>query len=183
MCHIFSFYSLLLMSTKKERREKMKRLCNVLVGIFIICLVYTPMVIQAAYNQLGSIVDGSILTEKTEVSGDTHSGARGTYLSYGSATLSNQGNHTLNVSGYTSCYKTCDQVKVTLHLQKLVSGTWTTVKTLDTKTAYNTSYVSNSQNVTVTGGYYYRISGTHAAVKGKTTESTYSSTDGMWVSK
>ena len=109
--------------------------------------------------------------------------SRGVYLGTGNARLTNNGGGVVNVWGDTSCYKTCDQVKVTLHLQRLVKGTWTTVTTLDTKVAYNTNYVSNSRNVTVTGGYYYRISGTHVAVKGKTTESTYSSTDGMWVSK
>ena len=161
----------------------MKRLCKIVVSVLIVCMCLTSMVVQAADDQLGMVVDGSVLTDKTELSTDTRSGARGTYLSYGSATLSNQGNHVLNMSGYTSCYKTSDQVKVTLHLQRLVNGTWVTVKTLGTKIAYNTSYVSVAQNVTVTGGYYYRISGSHVAVKGKITESTSSSTDGMWVSK
>ena len=81
------------------------------------------------------------------------------------------------------CYKTCDQVKVTLYLQRLVSGTWSTVTTLDTKVAYNTNYVSKSKDVSVTGGYYKPILGSHVAVKGKTTETTTSTTSGMWVSK
>lgn len=156
--------------------------------IFVLTLIFTCILsnivsVEAADEKLGTVVDGSVLTDKTEVSGNTLSLARGTYLGYGSATLTNKGNKVLNVSGFTSCYQTCDQVKVTLHLQRLVKGTWTTVTTLDTKIAYNTNYVSNSQNVTVTGGYYYRISGSHVAVKGKKVESTGSSTDGMWVSK
>ena len=156
--------------------------------IFVLTLIFTCILsnivsVEAADEKLGTVVDGSVLTDKTEVSGNTLSLARGTYLGYGSATLTNKGNKVLNVSGFTSCYQTCDQVKVTLHLQRLVKGTWTTVTTLDTKIAYNTNYVSNSQNVTVTGGYYYRISGSHVAVKGKKVEATGSSTDGMWVSK
>ena len=156
--------------------------------IFVLTLIFTCILsnivsVEAADEKLGTVVDGSVLTDKTEVSGNTLSLARGTYLGYGSATLTNKGNKVLNVSGFTSCYQTCDQVKVTLHLQRLVKGTWTTVTTLDTKIAYNTNYVSNSQNVTVTGGYYYRISGSHVAVKGTKVESTGSSTDGMWVSK
>lgn len=151
--------------------------------LMLSCLLGNIVTVEAADEQIGTVVDGSVLTSKSEVSGTTLSLARGTYLGYGSATLTDKGNKVVNVSGFTSCYQTCDQVKVTLHLQRLVKGTWTTVTTLDTKVACNTNYVSNSRNVTVTGGYYYRISGTHVAVKGKTTESTYSSTDGMWVSK
>ena len=160
--------------------KTVKRLLNF---IFLICLCCKTLIANAAGEELGMIVDGSRLTDQSEVSVDTRSGARGTYLSYGTATLSKQSAHVLNVWGSTTCYKTSDQVKVTLHLQKLVGGTWTTVTTLDTKTAYNTNYVSNSKNVTVTGGYYYRIFGSHVAVKGKVTESTSSATDGMWVSK
>lgn len=161
----------------------MKRWHRLLAVFCVICVCCMSIIAKAADEQIGTVVDGSMLTDKEVVSVDTRSGARGTYLSYGSATLSNQGNHVLNVWGSTTCYKTSDQVKVTLHLQRLVKGTWTTVTTLDTKTAYNTNYVSNSKNVTVTGGYYYRIAGSHVAVKGKVTESTSSATDGMWVSK
>ncbi len=156
---------------------------KLLFVLLIICLNITSITTYAADEHLGTCVDGSILTEDNIVTGSTRSMSRGVYLGTGNARLTNNGGGVVNVWGDTSCYKTCDQVKVTLHLQRLVKGTWTTVTTLDTKVAYNTNYVSNSRNVTVTGGYYYRISGTHVAVKGKTTESTYSSTDGMWVSK
>lgn len=153
--------------------------------LLIVCFNMNLLFAQAADERIGMCIDGSVLTEEQEVTGSTRSNAneRGVYLSTGNARLSNNGGGVLNVWGSTTCYKTSDQVKVTLHLQRLVKGTWTTVTTLDTKVAYNTNYVSNSRNVTVTGGYYYRISGSHVAVKGKTTESTYSSTDGMWVSK
>lgn len=160
----------------------MRRLRRVFLILAMICM-FGMAPVCAMEDNIGDIVDGSVLTNKSEVSGDTLSNTRGTYLSYGSATLTDLGNKKLNVSGFTSCYKTCDQVKVTLHLQRLVNGTWTTVTTLGPKVAYNDHYVSRSGDVTVTGGYYYRISGSHVAVKGKTTESTYSSTDGMWVSK
>lgn len=147
----------------------------------LIFLLASTLTSQAAEN--GDIIDGSILTNLSEVSGTTQSKGRGTYLAYGSAKLTNQGNHVLYVWGSTTCYQTSNQVKVTLHLQRLVNGVWSNVTTLDTKVAYNTNYVSNSKSVTVTGGYYYRISGSHTAIKGKTVETTSSVTDGMWVSK
>ena len=159
----------------------MKTLKRIAICFSLICLFVNTLKLQAA--EIGDIVDGSILTDLSEVEGETQHKERGTYLAYGSAKLTNQGNHVLYVWGSTTCYQTSNQVKVTLYLQKLVNGTWSNVTTLSTKTAYNTNYVSNSKSVSVTGGYYYRIKGTHTAIKGKTTETTRSSTDGMWVSK
>ena len=161
----------------------MKKLQKIILLLVVFLLCGLSSVAKGADEQLGLVVDGSLLTDRQEVSTDTRSNARGTYLSYGSATLSNLGNHVVNMWGSTTCYKTSDQVKVTLSLQRLVNGSWTTIKTLNTKIAYNTNYVSKSQDVTVTGGYYYRIKGTHTAVKGKTVETTSSSTDGLWISK
>lgn len=151
----------------------------------VMCLLVSSIVVQAADENLGLVVDGSMLTDLTEVSGSTatSSVARGVYLGTGSATLTNKGNHVLNVSGHTTCNKTSDEVKVTLHLQRYKNGSWSNVTTLDTKVAYNDHYVSNSKNVTVTGGYYYRISGSHTAIKGSVVETTTSVTDGMWVSR
>ena len=162
----------------------MKRKYRFLYLLLIVCLNMNLLNVTAADEHLGMEIDGSVLTNDNEVTGSTATDtARGVYLSSGSGRLTNNGGGVVNVWGCTSCYKTCDQVKVTLYLQKLVNGTWSTVTILDTKVAYNTNYVSKSKNVNVTGGYYYRILGSHVAVKGKTTESTSSATDGMWVSK
>ena len=84
---------------------------------------------------------------------------------------------------YTSCNRISDEVKVTLYLQQLKNGVWQTVHTLGPKTAYSTNYVSNSKNYTVAGGYYYRVSGSHTAIKGKVVETTSSESDGLWISK
>lgn len=151
----------------------------------VVCLLFASITVHAADENLGQVVDGSALTELTEVSGNIWENdmLRGQYLGTGSATLTNCGNHVLNVWGYTTCNRTSDEVKVTLHLQRYINGSWSNVTTLDTKVAYNDHYVSNSRDVTVTGGYYYRIKGTHTAIKGDVVESTSSATDGMWVSR
>lgn len=161
----------------------MRRFKGILLWLLIMGLSIVSLTVTAADEEIGSCIDGSVLTTAQEVTGNTNRTARGVYLSTGSARLTNNGGGVVNVWGSTTCYKTSDEVKVTLHLQRLVNGKWSTVTTLDTKVAYNTNYVSNSRNVTVTGGYYYRISGTHIAIKGKTVETTTSVTDGMWVSK
>lgn len=106
---------------------------------------------------------------------------RGTYLSSGSGRLTIKGTRYVNVFGFTDCNRTSDEVKVTLYLQRLVGNTWSTVYTLGPKVAKNATYVSNSKNYTVTGGYYYRVYGSHSAKKGSTTEATASYTNGLWI--
>ena len=64
--------------------KTVKRLLNF---IFLICLCCTTLIANAAGEELGMIVDGSRLTDQSEVSVDTRSGARGTYLSYGTAKM------------------------------------------------------------------------------------------------
>lgn len=138
--------------------------------------------VKAADERLGTVVDGSLLTEKSDVIGFTPEGiARGTYLASGSGRLTIKGTRYVTMSGDTTCNRTSDEVKVTLHLQRLVGKTWTTVYTLGPKVAKNTTYVSNSNNYTIAGGYYYRVSGSHTAIKGTTTETTASYTDGIWI--
>lgn len=163
----------------------MKAIRKVFLMVVIACFTIGILTVTAADipNQLGECIDGSILPEGQVVTGSTRSNARGVYLSAGSARLTNNGNGTVNVSGDTTCYKTCDEVRVTLHLQRLANGKWTTITTLGPKSAYNTNSVSRSGNVSVVGGYYYRISGSHTAIKGSTVETTTSSTDKLWISK
>ena len=155
-----------------------------LVFVLLFSFILGSISVQAADDRLGTTVDGSLLTEESVVEGFSRpldSLERGTYLSNGNGRLSNKGNHIVNVYGSTSCKKTCDQVKVTLHLQRLVGNSWVTIYTLGPKVATNTYFVSNSKNYTITGGYYYRIKGSHTAIKGSTTESTASYTDGLWI--
>lgn len=147
----------------------------------VVCFLFGVMTVKAADERLGTIVEGSLLTEQKEVEGFSEIIARGTYLASGSGRLTNKGNHVVNVSGNTNCNRVCDEVKVTLHLQRLSGNTWVTIYTLGPKTATNTAYISNSKNYTIKGGYYYRVSGSHTAKKGSTTESTASYTDGLWI--
>lgn len=163
--------------------RKMTRIKRCAWIFMFICLALGGLTTRAADNRIGTVVDGSLLVQgKNSVeSVPAFSVGRGTYLSSGSGKLTIKGTHYVNVFGSTDCNRTCDEVKVTLHLQRLTGNTWTTVYTLPTKTAKNASYVSNSQNYTITGGYYYRVKGSHTAKKGTTTETTASYTDGLWI--
>ena len=139
-----------------------------LVFVLLFSFILGSISVQAADDRLGTTVDGSLLTEESVVEGFSRpldSLERGTYLSNGNGRLSNKGNHSVNVYGSTS----------------LVGNSWVTIYTLGPKVATNTYFVSNSKNYTVAGGYYYRIKGSHTAIKGSTTESTASYTDGLWI--
>lgn len=159
-----------------RRRSKM-----IITLMMLCCMVFSSLHVSAADELLGTVVDGSLLTDDTEVSFTVTPKARGTYLSNGSGRLSLTAYRTLNMFGSTTCYQSVDKVKVTLYLQRLVNGTWTTVSTLGPATAYNTYYVSNSNTYSVAGGYYYRVYGGHGAIEGSTSEAMTSFSNGFWV--
>lgn len=160
------------------KHRKIKILLSVL---FLLCTLMCSMNVLAADDRLGEVVDGSLLTDDSESEGITQSLLRGAFLNYGSGAISNPSGKKVSISGQTVCYRTCDKVKVTLHLQRLVGNTWSTLYTLGTKTATNTYFVSNSNSYTVTGGYYYRVYGSHIAFDGDDSEATASFTNGIWI--
>lgn len=163
--------------------KKIRR--SILPVVMLFCMVFGTFHVSAAddYHQLlGTVVDGSLLTDGTESDGFAYPWARGSLLSSGSGYISIAGKRKVTVSGSTSAYRTVDRVTVTLHLQKLKNGSWVHVATLGPRNAYNTSYVSNGKTYSVEGGYFYRVTGGHTAIKGGTPESITSFTDGVWVS-
>lgn len=153
-----------------------------LVFLFMaICMIASSMTVMAADERLGTVVGGSLLTDGTEAIVKPPFQTRGTYLAYGTGSLYINGYRRVSITGATNCYRVCDKVKVVLYLERLVGNNWVNVAIVPTKTAYNTNYVSNSNSYSVAGGYYYRMSGGHVAIKGDITESTLSYTDGIWV--
>lgn len=160
-------------------KKKAKMLLAVLV---ILCLITNVGTAFAADDRIGEVVDGSLLTNDTQVEYKEYSRARGTYLNMGSGSLSNLGGRKVYMSGSTSCFRTSDQVKVTLFLQRLEGGSWVNTGQIVTGTSYNTYEVSAGDTFSVTGGYYYRVYGSHIAIKGSTSEACSSYSDGLWVS-
>lgn len=159
-----------------------KRSRMLLMLLMICCMVFGTMHASAADELLGTVVDGSLLTDGTEVSYTITPKARGTYLSSGTGNLGLTAYRKLNMSGSTSCYQAVDKVKVTLYLQRLVNGSWVNVTTLGPKTDYNDYYVYTSNTYSVAGGYYYRVYGGHTAIEGSVSEAQTSYSDGFWVS-
>lgn len=152
-----------------------------LMAIFMVMSSITAM---AADDRLGTVVDGSLLTDGTEaelIMRPMELATYGTYLSYGTGSLYLNSYRNVGVVGATNCYRICDKVKVALYLERLKGNNWVNVSILPVATAYNTNYVSTSKSYSVEGGYYYRVTGTHIAMKGSTTETTLSYSDGIWV--
>lgn len=163
---------------KKMRQKKIK----ILLSIFLLlCTLLNSVNVFAADERLGEVVDGSLLTDDSESEVFKNTVSRGAFLNYGSGTIANNGNRRVSISGQTLCYSICDKVKVTVHLQRLVGNSWVNVSTLGPKTATNASYVSTSNSYSVTGGYYYRVAGSHVAIDNGSTETVASFTDGIWI--
>ena len=159
----------------------MKRRCKAIVALMLACcMLFGSIPAAAADELLGTVVDGSLLTDDTEVSYTTPQ-ARGTYLASGSGRLTLSAYRKLYMSGDTSSYQSVDKIKVTLYLQRLVNGSWVTVYTLGPKTAYNTYYVSAGNTYSVAGGYYYRVYGGHTVIEGSKSEAHTSYSNGFWV--
>lgn len=158
-----------------------KRLKYVLPMLMLLCMLFGTCHVFAADELLGTVVDGSLLTDGTEAEYTITPKARGAFLSYGTGSLTQTGTRQLYMSGTTVAYQAVDKIKVTLHLQRLVNGTWVNVATLDTKTAYNDYYVSNSRYYSVSGGYYYRVYGGHSIIESGTSEALTSYSNGFWV--
>lgn len=160
----------------------MKRRSRIItVILFLTCMLLGSMHVSAADDRLGTIVDGSLLTDNLEAETTVYPLARGTYLSSGTGGLTIKGARSVRISGSTNAYQNVDEITVTLHLQRLEGNKWVNVTTLGPKTAYNTYTVSNANTYSVTGGYYYRVYGGHSVIEGGRNEAVPSYTDGVWV--
>lgn len=129
---------------------------------------------------LGTVVDGSVLTNEQESTGNALKTLRGYYLSDGSSYISDRGNHMVYISGSTNCYRTADELRVDVYLQRLVGNDVETV-TYQYYSAYNTNYAHNGFYINVAPGYFYRTVTNHTAIKGDTVEYLTSRTDWLYI--
>lgn len=145
------------------------------------CLMTGSLSVSAADERLGTVVDGSLLTDASSAEAEANSYARGVYLSNGSGAITIEGSRSVSVSGRTNAHQVVDKLSVGFILQRLKGDSWVPVYTLGPKVAYNAYTVSTSKTYSVSGGYYYRVVGTHSVVEDGTSESVASCTNGIWV--
>lgn len=133
------------------------------------------------------VVHGSSILEKvTETTEDyaeatEHPILRSSCLSAGTAKISKLSSNSISVYGLTQCHKNCDNLYLSLFLERKVDGYYATYKSWDYSTTDATN-LSKSLVVSVPSGYYYRIRGYHAASdSGSDKESTSTLTSGVYV--
>lgn len=149
--------------------------------------------VMAADEDLGKIVDGSVLTEDEESEAPVDEDTiyyiddednddfgimpYGTYLLDGTAAIKNAGSGKITASGATNAKKKCS-LKVVVSVQRYSksSGAWNYV-TSWTATKSSGTYLSTSKTISVTKGYYYRVRCGHSAGG----EAGTSTTDGIWI--
>lgn len=145
----------------------------------------------AADEDLGKIIDGSMLTEDEESEAlldedtiyyevdDDDFGIMpyGLYLKSGTAAIKNAGSGKITASGTTSAHKSCS-LKVTVAVERYskTTGNWSLV-TSWTATKSSGTYLSTSKTMSVSKGYYYRVHCAHSAGG----EAGRSTTDGIWI--
>lgn len=163
-----------------KNKKHLKKILGMFLALSIIMSFNATTVMAEGFNDLGKVVDGSELTNKNMSEDIQDTLTKGNILGQGVARISNLGNSTVNVYGSTIAYVTCDKLMMKLTLQRYSGGSWNNVQTFESS-AYNDSTLTRSYNVSVAGGYYYRVKGACQAKKGSTTESKTPTTDGIWI--
>lgn len=162
--------------------KKIKRRLEAIILTFVMVVsVFALNVnVQAeGLDELGQIVDGSLLTNEKEVSDTSQILTRGNLLNFGYASCVDAGGGQVTAGGTTVAHKTCDKLSISITLQKKVGGTWTNYKIWNASKTVASSF-TKSYTVNVEGGYYYRVKGAHMAELGYK-ESTTTITDGIWI--
>lgn len=134
----------------------------------------------AGFDELGKVVDGSELTADIKSTVSLENVAKGNILNKGIASVANNGNGEVNVSGSVLAGVVCDKLVLKMTLQRYSDGAWRYVQEF-ADTRYNHSMLTKSYNVSVKKGYYYRVKAACAAYKGSTMESKTPMTDGIWI--
>ena len=145
-----------------------KQILSMALAITLVSSFGTLEIKADGFNDLGKVVDGSKLTNESMSEDIQTTVTRGNILNQGVAKITDLGNSTVNVYGSATAFVVCDRIMMKLTLQRYSGGTWYNVQTFE-DTSYNASTLTKSYNVSVAGGYYYRVKGACQAKKGSTT--------------
>lgn len=157
--------------------------CKKIVGWALSLILFFSIGVNAkaaSFEDLGKIVDGSKLTIEKQSIVSLENVAKGNILNKGIASVANNGNGEVNVSGSVLAGVVCDKLLLKMTLQRYSGGYWEDVKYF-TDTRYNHSLLTKSYNVSVAKGYYYRVKAACLAYKGSVVESKSPMTNGIWI--
>lgn len=137
----------------------MKKVMNLKHLLFCMMLVLAMSLnvvnVEAdALDYLGDTIDGSVLTNDLESSGDYQSVARSTYLHQGFVRITNNGNGYVGIAAGTECNVTCNTVKLNVYLERSKGdGNFYSYEKWG-KVDYNTESLYMGTQVKVEKGYY-----------------------------
>lgn len=158
--------------------QKIKKYIVALM-VFVIIGVGFPSDVKADRLQEGGIIcEGSELTQEKTSTVILENSAKGNILNKGLASVTDNGNGIVNVSGTVYGSVVCDKMILEMTLQRYSNGAWINVKTFS-DTAYNTGLLTKSYNVKVAKGYYYRVKAACIAQKNGVSESRMPVTNGI----
>lgn len=169
------------MKVKKQR----KIVWGIISGCFL--MISSGVSVFAADSDL--LVDGSRLINAEESMSDEMLDFRietvedcpvvlSSYLSGGTARISNAGNGKVTVYGNTKAFVTCDSAELDIYLQYYKNGSWSYVNNWN-YSKKDTAYLAASRTPSVTKGRYYRIKCYHAVTKNGKKESCSTATNGI----
>ena len=163
-----------------KRRISLKSMF--LCAIMIFTMTFNMVNVQAeSLDYLGSIIDGSVLTNDNEALGTYKSIARSTYLLEGFVRITNNGKGYVGITGGTECNVSCNTVKLNVYLERSNGdGNFYSYKKWE-NVDYNTDCLYFSTQIKVEKGYYYRLRGYHSCTKKGVTENGGSRTDGIYI--
>lgn len=149
--------------------------------IIAILIVSNNVSVKAdGLEDLGKVVDGSVLTNNECSEVTLRNVERGNILNQATVRISNNGNGSVNIYGAIFGSVVCDRLTLNMTLQRYSNGSWSNVSFYEDYATNKTSF-SKSYNVSVTRGYYYRIKAACVAKRGSTIESKAPISDGLWI--
>ncbi len=129
----------------------------------------------------GASDGNSIHEEVVEVSDTSTVLTRGNFLNYGTVAMSKVSSTRVLISGITVAHKVCDKLGVSLYLERSSDGVnYTSYRHWDFW-GENKDMFSQTLELIVLPGYWYRLGGGHIAIMGNDGESTTTITKGLYV--
>lgn len=164
----------------KKTFGKLGWILAMFIGVFTLSL--NEKTVYADEPQyLGTVIDGSVLTDQSEAEDLQQTRLRNSYLAQGFVKITNKGNGVVGIGGSTTCFVTCDTVKFNLYLERSKGDSNFSSYKSFTYTANNAHSLTKSLSYAVEKGYYYRLRGYHYASKDGKAENLISRTNGIYI--
>ncbi len=160
--------------------KRIKMIISILMALILVFTSGLTSVKADAMEDMGKIVDGSLLTDQNESEDISFSLAKGTDLYQGRAKISALSSNKINAFGMTAAYHDCDDIDLYLFIEQYKNGSWSTYDIYQ-YTGHNISVLSKSVNLQVESGYYYRLRGYHRTYNDGRQESTSTTTNGIYI--